>query len=687
MDQKKVKKKTLLRRIFSSSKSAGKREQDLKYLQCFDSEEREIMVPLITTGVFSPVGDHVTPNVDAVYNIHDLLSAFQLPVKAQLIHGDSQYVGKLPTGVVLFEKLKDREMVQVAKHPYVEGENEKFEIPLNDEFPVVKEKRKKVQKQKLDVQEASNYNNTDINNYDATPGQIDLPIRVKDTKRSKGTAILEKLSVRSKGKKERASLKALQEQGVFSSRLSKSEINFDDLCNPGGEITNDNSDTSDNNDAGQSDVNNQVIKSKRDLDLENGYAVTTKQYPMVERDLPPIPAKTRSPRFERSPYKENVYEELPLAPRPPASKTTHHTSNTYKNHQDASNDGYMTPARLKAVNDYDGKDFDVIKSKPPAPPKDSLRYTRARKVKSEYIPDPATFDDDPGESIDQMFDFSNNEEFDYESNLYKRRKNISSYSHSKYNAKREAFQFQRQVSADQDRRFIDDSALESKSVSGFSKLKSRSQKNLNLETNATIRGHNVRKVRNAMEVFNFSDSIRDLRQPFQNGNDVNVEPMYGRIVDNERIQSYVYGQQNPYAKVAVQHYVESEPAYRRYHRSSSTVALSDMFPNRGDDSAISCGEYGFQGESEYSFSEYSKWQDDDWIPPDIISGLSVLEVSKSLRFIGMKDRVIIRFAHEQIDGKLLCTLDKKLLKEGFPELNALEIKKIVDFVEGWRPKK
>ena len=100
------------------------------------------------------------------------------------------------------------------------------------------------------------------------------------------------------------------------------------------------------------------------------------------------------------------------------------------------------------------------------------------------------------------------------------------------------------------------------------------------------------------------------------------------------------------------------------------------------------GEYGTnQGGSEYSYSEYSEWHDDGWVPPDDISNLSVLEVSKSLRFIGMKDRVVIRFSREQIDGNMLQTLDIKLLKEGFPELNALDIKKILDFVDGWRPKK
>jgi hypothetical protein len=123
---------------------------------------------------------------------------------------------------------------------------------------------------------------------------------------------------------------------------------------------------------------------------------------------------------------------------------------------------------------------------------------------------------------------------------------------------------------------------------------------------------------------------------------------------------------------------------RRYPRAMSTSGFSDIY--RGNDSAIS-GDYGFHGDSEFSYSEYSEFMDDGWSPPNDLVGLTVQEVSKSMRYIGMKDRVVIRLANEQIDGKLLCSLDKKLLREGFPELNALEIKKIYDFINGWRPKK
>lgn len=689
MDQKKAKKKTLFKRMFSSSKHSGKKEQELKYLQCFDRENREIMVPLIVTGVFSPVGDQTTQNFDAVYSLHDLISAFNLPIKAQLIHKDIQGYEGIPTGVLLLERLSDSEMVLVAKHPYVEGESDCFEVPLSDEFQGIKERKKKSKRPSVVNVDNEIPNNT-IKTTETLPnGHVELPIRVKDpsNKKSKGSSILEKLSVRSKSKKERASIKALAEEGIFSSRLSKSGMSFDEFYNDEAknnepDYDNVNSKTKDsavNNIANiytTSENGSNKNRSKQEVDVESGYSVVQRSA-IQGRDLPPIPNKNRSPVRRRNP--ENDYEELPLAPRPPEFYLDNEESG-------GPDDGYMTPARFRELNEGASGELDAkIRRKPPTAPRDT-RYARARKVRSDYASPVFHYDTD-AENIQQYFDYALAEGksgLAQESPYEKRRQPFSYHQ-------QEQQQYNRSLSQDETRRFNDDLALDNRTLSGFAKLKSRSQKNLNFESNATVRSHNVRKMRTAMDVFNFSDSLKDLRQPFQNGGDGPVEPMYGRVVDNERIKSYVYGQQNPYGRSGNSHYVESEPGFRRYHRSSSNAALSDSYPKYGDDSAISMcsrGEYGtVQGESDYSYSEYSGWHDDEWIPPDDISNLSVIEVSKSLRYIGMKDRVVIRFAREQIDGNMLCSLDVKLLKEGFPELNALDIKKILDFVGGWRPKK
>lgn len=684
MDQKKAKKKTLFKRLFSTTSGRSKKDQDLKYLQCFDTNNCEIMVPLIMTGVFSPVGDQLNPNYDAVYSLHDLISAFNLPIKVQLVHTDTQGQSGVPSGVLLLDHLKDNETVLVGIHTSIEGENKTFEIPLHHDIVVIKEKRKKSKKPSLVTNDNVFNDNTEnvVEN-----GHVDLPIRVKDTtKRSKGSAILEKLSVRSKTRKERASLKALQEQGIFSSRLSKSDINFEDLYGVDNDESSD-SNTKDTNSAEntqtpvQSPATAGRQKTKAELDVENGYSITVKRTTMQARDLPPIPNKTRSPA-RRGPYeKENDYEELPVAPRPPKF----YNNDTEENHDD----GYMTPARFRELNgeptrgtgDYDN----VVKRKPPTAPKDyaRLKYARARKARSEYATSPQSLEtDNVDANIDKYFDYAIGNNEASPENPYERRRH-GHYNHGPIPS----------PMSEDGRRFHDDQAIEGRSLTGFAKLKSRSQKNIAMESNATIRSHNVRKMRTAMDVFNFSDSLRDLRQPVQNGGngDGPIEPMYGRVVDNERIKSYVYGPQSSYGRMGAPNYVESEPGYRKYQRASSVAALSDSFPKHGDDSAISMcsrGEYGtLHGESEYSYSEYSEWHDDGWVPPDDISNLSVLEVSKSLRFIGMKDRVVIRFAREQIDGSMLQTLDIKLLKEGFPELNALDIKKVLDFVHGWRPKK
>ena len=680
MDQKKTKKKPFFKRLFSSGKANSKKEQELKYLQCFDVENREIMIPLIMTGVFSPVGDATSTNFDAVYSLRDLISAFPLPIKAQLIHTDSNLYEGIPSGVLTLNNLKDKETLLVTTLTDTDGNSETFELPVKDEINIIREKKKSEGKHHSNGMGDYDYEDDNM----VFRHQVDLPVRVKDSKRNKGSAIFEKLSVRSKNRKERASLKALQEAGVFSSRLSKTEITYGDYDNvDSNESQTEDVDDSDNKISPmplQNDDMN-VNRQSKESDAMPAYSKVVKRNSLKDRDLPPIPGKTRSPRRNRqSDNKENHYEELPIAPRPPRGVSDTDKLNDSQNHE---NDGYMTPARLSQLNDEnEGIDFEVVKRKPPTAPRDSLRYTRVRKVRSEFSPLTSA----ESENIDNMFDFSGAEQEPPEG-FYDRRRPPPGYSTPVRRVPQEDVNFnfrQRLYSDDDQRRFHDDTVLEPKSLSGFSKIKSRSHKSL-AETNATIRSHNVRKMRTAMEVFNFSDSLRDLRQPFQN-NDQVLEPTYGRVIDNERVKSYIYGAR---ASGPVP-YSESEPPYRKYQRTPSTTALSDSYPKHGDDSAISMcsrGEYGFNGESEYSYSEYSEWQDDGWQPPQDIGNLSVLEVSKSLRYIGMKDRVVIRFAHEQIDGDMLCSLDKKLLQEGFPELNALEIKKILDFVRGWRPKK
>uniref|UniRef100_A0A8C5KD36 GRB2-associated and regulator of MAPK1 n=1 Tax=Jaculus jaculus TaxID=51337 RepID=A0A8C5KD36_JACJA len=74
-----------------------------------------------------------------------------------------------------------------------------------------------------------------------------------------------------------------------------------------------------------------------------------------------------------------------------------------------------------------------------------------------------------------------------------------------------------------------------------------------------------------------------------------------------------------------------------------------------------------------------------WQPPTDLSGLSIEEVSKSLRFIGLSEDVISFFVSEKIDGNLLVQLTEEILSEDF-KLSKLQVKKIMQFINGWRPK-
>lgn len=75
----------------------------------------------------------------------------------------------------------------------------------------------------------------------------------------------------------------------------------------------------------------------------------------------------------------------------------------------------------------------------------------------------------------------------------------------------------------------------------------------------------------------------------------------------------------------------------------------------------------------------------DWQPPSSLAGLSIEEVSKSLRFIGLPDDIVSLFVREKIDGTLLLQLTEEILSEDF-KLSKLQVKKLMQFMNGWRPK-
>ena len=74
-----------------------------------------------------------------------------------------------------------------------------------------------------------------------------------------------------------------------------------------------------------------------------------------------------------------------------------------------------------------------------------------------------------------------------------------------------------------------------------------------------------------------------------------------------------------------------------------------------------------------------------WQPPSSLANLSIEEVSRSLRFIGLPDDIVSFFVTEKIDGSLLLQLTEEILSEDF-KLSKLQVKKLIQFISGWRPK-
>ncbi|XP_038160177.1 GRB2-associated and regulator of MAPK protein 1 [Cyprinodon tularosa] len=74
-----------------------------------------------------------------------------------------------------------------------------------------------------------------------------------------------------------------------------------------------------------------------------------------------------------------------------------------------------------------------------------------------------------------------------------------------------------------------------------------------------------------------------------------------------------------------------------------------------------------------------------WQPPPDLSGISIEEVSKCLKFIGLPDDIVSLFVSEKIDGNLLLQLTEEILSEDF-QLSKLQVKKLMQFINGWRPK-
>jgi hypothetical protein len=69
--------------------------------------------------------------------------------------------------------------------------------------------------------------------------------------------------------------------------------------------------------------------------------------------------------------------------------------------------------------------------------------------------------------------------------------------------------------------------------------------------------------------------------------------------------------------------------------------------------------------------------------PQDLSGLGVADVSRLLRYLRLADYAET-FENEFIDGSMLASLDQQSLQS--LNLKPFHCKKLLDFINGWRPK-
>lgn len=120
-------------------------------------------------------------------------------------------------------------------------------------------------------------------------------------------------------------------------------------------------------------------------------------------------------------------------------------------------------------------------------------------------------------------------------------------------------------------------------------------------------------------------------------------------------------------------------------KAGSPVILEDQYLTKKGMQDTFSVSYPFSSPLHLQLAPRSCGDGSPWQPPTDLSGLSIEEVSKSLRFIGLSEDVISFFVTEKIDGNLLVQLTEEILSEDF-KLSKLQVKKILQFINGWRPK-
>ena len=454
--------KGFFKRLLKSSKNKNKPEQDLKYLQCFDTEGKEIMIPLIMSGVFSPVGDASMANYDAVYELQDLIMAFGLPVNAQLIHANLKEKAPCPQGVLRLYGTREEELAILSRLDkdalIADPAVEKVEVSVDRELMLQRGLPKRKQSvhstRPLPISspgegavEAKVVQIDEPPDQDGVRAEVELPKRApKELKKSKSTGLLDKLSVR-KVRKERAKLKELRSDDVFSKRIIRNDLSYEDFFNGldgeegGGEESKDSRDK--DSGAGDGSAKSSPTSDTSQASSAYGKAANAKgkssdaygtygpaagsgggggggrKFSIQDRDLPPIPVDSppSSGRPDSSQgSRDSLYEHLPPAPKPPHRSQSEPACAAHDDGDDDDledeEDGYMVPMSVRGGDSAYSSSVDVqLRRKPPAVPRDAVKFSRLKKCHSEVLPPELhsgliPMDDGSAIDIDELFNFT-----------------------------------------------------------------------------------------------------------------------------------------------------------------------------------------------------------------------------------------------------------------------------------------
>lgn len=105
--------------------------QEVKYLKCLDTDEKEIMISLSHTGKFNAIYEKGRPNQHSVYTMKDILSDLKLPIKVRLLFGKAPVVPCIFTGMLCVRHVQNGDVILAST--FLNRRNVLLQIPVTVE--------------------------------------------------------------------------------------------------------------------------------------------------------------------------------------------------------------------------------------------------------------------------------------------------------------------------------------------------------------------------------------------------------------------------------------------------------------------------------------------------------------------------------------------------------------------------